>query len=301
MSFFRCPGRCDKPQPGSTVIKRFFPQSLLIIAVLLTASCSAFEFAYNNAPSFVVSEVEDAFDLDSDQSTQLEDGLQQFFIWHRQRELPRYRQFLETAASTLTDGITADEFLDLSAELRLAWQRSMARAIDDLGELALTLTPAQIDHYEEYFLDDSEEYDDYLEMSMQQREIFRVKRGMKRLQRWFGKLDDTQQTKISQHLLELPDFYPAWINYREARQQALLEALRAASVKGITPEQLKFILIDPSSSYAQVFEQERSAYWQAYAEFIGDISGLLSQSQLQHAAERLQDYAEIVNDLVTNN
>jgi hypothetical protein len=282
-------------------MERFYLQGLVIITVLLTASCSAIEFAYNNAPSFVASEVEDAFDLDGDQVTQLEDGLQQFFIWHRQQELPRYRQFLETAASAISDGITADEFLELSAELRLAWQRSLARAIDDLGELALTLTPAQIDHYQQYFLDDSGEYDDYLQMSAQQREIFRVNRSMKRLQRWFGKLDNTQQKKISQRLQQLPDFYPAWINYREARQQALLEALRVASVKGISPEQLKFILIDPTSSYAKVFEQERSAYWRAYAEFIEDISGLLSQSQLQHAVERLQDYADAVNDLVTDN
>ena len=282
-------------------MKRIYLRGLVIIAVLLTASCSAFEFAYNNAPSFVASEVEDAFDLDGDQVTQLEDGLQQFFIWHRQQELPRYRQFMETAASAISDGITADDFLELSAELRLAWQRSLARAIDDLSEIALTLTPAQIDHYQQYFIDESDEYDDYLQMSLQQREIFSVKRGVKRLQRWFGRLDETQQTKISQRLQQLPDFYPAWINYREARQQALLEALRAASVKGISPAQLKYILIDPTSSYAQVFEQERSAYWRVYAEFIEDISGLLRPSQLQHAVERLQDYADVVNDLMTDN
>ena len=282
-------------------MKRIYLRGLVIIAVLLTASCSAFEFAYNNAPSFVASEVEDAFDLDGDQVTQLEDGLQQFFIWHRQQELPRYRQFMETAASAISDGITADDFLELSAELRLAWQRSLARAIDHLSEIALTLTPAQIDHYQQYFIDESDEYDDYLQMSVQQREIFSVKRGVKRLQRWFGRLDETQQTKISQRLQQLPDFYPAWINYREARQQALLEALRAASVKGISPAQLKYILIDPTSSYAQVFEQERSAYWRVYAEFIEDISGLLRPSQLQHAVERLQDYADVVNDLMTDN
>ena len=282
-------------------MKRIYLRGLVIIAVLLTASCSAFEFAYNNAPSFVASEVEDAFDLDGDQVTQLEDGLQQFFIWHRQQELPRYRQFMETAASAISDGITADDFLELSAELRLAWQRSLARAIDHLSEIALTLTPAQIDHYQQYFIDESDEYDDYLQMSVQQREIFSVKRGVKRLQRWFGRLDETQQTKISQRLQQLPDFYPAWINYREARQQALLEALRAASVKGISPAQLKYILIDPTSNYAQVFEQERSAYWRVYAEFIEDISELLRPSQLQHAVERLQDYADVVNDLMTDN
>ena len=281
-------------------MKRIYPRCFIIIIALLAVSCSTIEFAYNNAPAFVAKEFEDAFDLDDDQLKQLDSRLQQFFIWHRQQELPRYRQFLETAASTITDGITAGEFLELSTELQLAWQRSLARAIDDLGGLALTLTPAQIDHYQQYFRDDSGEYDDYQQMSAQQREIFRVKHSLKQLQRWFGRFDETQREKISGQLQQLPDFHPAWISYREARQQALLEVLRSASIQGITTTQLKFILLDPSSSYARVFEQERSAYWQTYAEFIEDLSGLLRQSQLQHAVDRLQNYSDTVKDLLEN-
>jgi hypothetical protein len=281
-------------------MRRLFLLCFITIATLLTAGCSALGFAYNNAPSFVASALEDAFDLDDAQQRELDLRLQKFFAWHRQQELPRYQQTMDVAAVTIADGITAAEILEINAALRLAWQRSLTRAIDDLGDLALTLSAAQINHLQQYFADESSEDRDYLQMSAQQREIFRVKRGLKRLQDWFGKFDETQREKISLRLQQLPEFYPAWISYRQARQQALLDALRAAASEGLSPQQLKFILLDPTSVYARRFEPVRSAYWQSYAQALEDIGGLLRKAQLQHAVNRLQDYAETVADLASN-
>ena len=278
---------------------RRFPLCCLGIAMLLTGGCSAISFAYNNAPSFVAGELDDAFDLDEAQERQLDERLQKFFAWHRQHELPRYQKTMTAAAITIADGITAAEFLDISANLRLAWRRLLTQAIDDFGDFALMLSPAQIDHFEQYFHDDTEEYRDYLQMSEQQREIFRVKRSLKRLQDWFGKLDETQREKISLRLKQLPDSYPAWISYREARQQALLTALRRAADDGLSQQQLKIILLDPGTDYARNYEPVRSAYRQSYAQAIEDIGGLLRKSQLQHAVNRLQDYANTVADLAS--
>jgi hypothetical protein len=280
-------------------MRRFSLPCFVTIAMLLIGGCSAISYAYNNAPSFVASELEDAFDLDAAQERQLDERLQKFFAWHRQHELPRYQKTMNAAAITIADGITAAKFLDISANLRLAWQRLLAQAIDDFGDLALTLSPAQIDHFEQYFHDDAQEHRDYLEMSKQQRQIFRVKRSLKRLQDWFGKLDETQREKISLRLKQLPDYYPAWISYREARQQALLTALRAAATDGLSQQQLKFILLDPTTDYARNYEPVRRAYWHSYAQAIEDIGGLLRKSQLQHAVNRLQDYANTVTDLAS--
>jgi hypothetical protein len=280
-------------------MRRFFLLCCLSIAMLLTGGCSAISFAYNNAPSFVAGELDDAFDLDAAQERELGERLQKFFAWHRQQELPRYQQTITAAATTITDGITAAEILEISADLRLAWRRLLTQAIDDFGDFALTLSPAQIDHFEQYFHDDAEEYRDYLQMSAQQREIFRVKRSLKRLQDWFGKLDETQREKISLRLKQLPDYYPAWISYREARQQALLTALRRAATDGLSQQQLKVILLDPGTDYALNYEPVRRAYWQSYAQAIEDIGGLLRKSQLQHAVNRLQDYANTLADLAS--
>lgn len=281
-------------------MRRFYLLCFITIATLLAGGCSAISFAYNNAPSFVADELDDAFDFDEAQQGQLDERLQKFFAWHRQHELPRYQQTMNAAAIAIGDGFTAAECLEIIAELRLAWRRSLTQAIEDFGDLALTLTPAQIEHFQQYFHDDSEEYRDYLQMTAEQREIFRVNRAIKQLQNWFGKFDDLQRKKISLRLKQLPEFYPAWISYREARQQALLDALRAAATEGLTRQKLKFILLDPTSDYASEFEPFREAYWHAYAQAIEDISGMLSKAQLQHAVNRLQDYSDTVADLASN-
>jgi hypothetical protein len=273
------------------------PFRVLLIACSLLTGCSAIDFAYNNAPSFVAGEFDDAFDLSDAQSDELDTRLQQFFAWHRQQELTQYRQFLETSAATIADGIEADEVLRIGEELRQTWRRTFARAIDDLGDLALTLTPQQIDHYEEYFRDKSSEYDDYLQMSAQQQEIYQVDRQLDRLERWFGDFDDLQRERISRRLQSLPDIYPAWIRYREARHRAMVAALREASTSGLTRQQIKFILLDDSTEYARAFEPERRAYWRAYAEMLEEISADFDSSQLQYAAGRLRNYAEIADGL----
>jgi hypothetical protein len=188
--------------------------------------------------------------------------------------------------------------LALRAEFMLAVQRSVTRLIDDVGSIAATLTPAQIDHYQQYFRDDAVDHEDYLQMSLQQREIHRVERNVKRLQNWFGKFGELQREKISLRLQRVPDLYPAWISYREARQQALLNALRDAATDGLSIRQLKFILLDPASDHARAYEPARNAYWNAYAQALADISASLDKTQLEHAVSRLQNYSEIVAELM---
>ena len=270
---------------------------LLAICTLLATGCSAIGFAYNNAPSYFASELEDAFDLDNTQRRELDTRMQQFFNWHRQQELSRYQQVLDDAALNAADGISAPEFLQFIDGLRLAFLRLLGQAIISFGDMGLTLTPAQIDHYDRYYREISAEYYDYLEMSLQQREIYREEQALERLEKWFGPFDANQLQKIRPRLRQLPEFYEAWIRYREERQRALVTALREAPTAGLSEQQLKTILLDPETDYARAFEVERIAYWQVYAQMVEDISGGLSKAQLKHAIDRLRKYSLAFEDL----
>ena len=261
--------------------------------LLWLSACSVVDMAYNNAPSFVAGEFEDAFDLNAAQSSQLDARLEQFFAWHRQEELSRYREFLEHAALAAADGITAAEFLTLRDDIWAAWERSIDRGIDSLGDLFTRLTPEQIEQYREYHRDSSEEYQDYLEKSAQQREIYRVEKNFDRLEDWFGEFDYPQKKKITQRLRQIPDIYEPWIEYREQRHRALVGAMQ----QGLTGQKLKAIMLDPSTDHARAFEPSREAYWRAYAEALEDIDSWLSPRQRQHLVNRLQRYARIVQDL----
>ena len=269
--------------------KLVFAGSLL----LWLSGCSVADIAYNNAPGFVAGELEDAFDLSAEQSSQLDSRLEQFFIWHRQQELSRYREFLERAALAAADGITASEFLTLRNDIAVAWERSVEKGIDSLGDLFTNLTPEQIEQFQQYHRENSEEYQDYLEKSAQQQEIYRVERSFENLENWFGEFDFLVEERIRERLRQVPDIYHPWIEYREQRHQALVNAMQA----GLSRQQLKTIMQDSSTDFARAFEPARQAYWQAYAAALEDISSWLSEDQRQRVVTRLQRYARLVERL----
>jgi hypothetical protein len=260
---------------------------------LILAGCSMIDIAYNNAPTLVSSEIDDAFDLDSLQNTQLDSRLEQFFVWHREEELIRYQQLLDQAALAAADGITAAEFMALNRDIRLAWRRSLEKAIDSFGDLAITLTPQQIENYQQYHRESFSEFNDYLEKSAQQREIFRVSRTYDRLEDWYGDFDEFQEDKIVLRLQQVPDIYEPWLRYREARQQAFIRVLNRAATTGISQAELKAVLLDPSTEYSLAYEPLRQSYWQAFAIALEDINRWLTREQRQRAVNKLRKYAQV--------
>jgi len=270
-------------------------QKLLFASALLLCltGCSVADMAYSRAPGYITGELEEAFDLSAAQTSQLGTRLEPFFIWHREEELSRYRDFFERAALSATDGITAEEFLRLRDDVGAAWNRAVGKGIDSLGDLFDNLTSEQIEQFRRYHRESSEEYRDYLEKSAQQREIYRVGRSFERLENWFGKFDSMLADRITERLRQVPDFYLPWIEYRERRHQALVAAMET----GLTRQQFRTIMLDPSTDFARAFEPARQAYWQAYAAALEDISSWLSKNHRQHAVSRLQRYARVVERL----
>ena len=271
--------------------------ALLGAALLALTGCGLTNLAYDHAPTLVAGRFDDAFDLDSSQSRELDNRLQQYFTWHRMHELSRYREALERAALDSADGIGAGEFLRLNREIRGAWRRAVEKAIDSLGDLAVTLTPEQIEKFRRYHEEQSGKYREYLAKTPQQREIFRVERDLERLEKWFGDFGFLLEDRVRNRLRQLPDLYEPWIRYREARHQALVVALRDATQNGIDTTRLKTVMLDPDTEYARAYEPARRAYWQAFAEAVEDISGWADDNQRQRVVSKLQDYARIVEEL----
>lgn len=273
---------------------------LLLIALpglLWLSSCSIVNLAYDNASTLVSARLEDAFALTEAQQVALEPRLDELLAWHRNDELPRYRELLESAATQAADGISASEIIWLSDSVRAAWQRLLARMVDCCSDLATQLTPAQIEHFARYHREQSGEYDDYLEMSEQQREIFRADRQIGRLQKWFGDFDEGLELRIRKRLAAVPDIWLPWYRFREARHRELLRVLAQNDDPVTMRRELEFVLFEPQSAHASEFERARRLYWRGYAAAIEDIDGWLSKQQRDRAVARLRDYAQVVTEL----
>lgn len=274
-----------------------WPASCFAVLTLLLSSCGLVEMAYNNAPSLTAGEFDDAFDLDEDQRDRLEARLERFLAWHRDNELIHYEQLLREAAARTEDGITASDTLWLVDEVRRTWRRGVARVIDDVADLGTGLTPAQLGQLEEYFAESSEEYDDYLAMSEQQRAIHRAQRRLKRLERVFGDFDDYLEARVLARLEQLPDLRESWIEFRRARFTAQLDALRRHDDAEALRQALQRVWLSPDTDYARRFEAQRTLYWREFASALEEIDGWLKSHHRRRAVERLLDYADTIADL----
>jgi hypothetical protein len=264
---------------------------LLAPWLLLLSSCSAVDIAYNNAPSWVGGKIDDAFNLNGNQRQQLDTQLQSFFRWHHEQELQRYQVVLDQAARHAEDGISVDEFLELNHQVEKTWDRTVTKAIDEFGDLASSINPAQIKHFRFYYLEKSEKHDDYLEKTPQQRNLHRARRSLDRLEGWYGDFDDDLSERVITRLQQLPDIYQPWEKYRGARHQALIEVLEKKPNQ--IKRELRRVLLSNDTTYAQEFEPARKSYRLAYANALEEINGWLSPMQRQKVVKKLQDYSQI--------
>ena len=269
---------------------------LCLLAIFVT-SCSAIDWAYNNAPSFAADEIAEAFDLDSAQTEQVEARLSGFFGWHRRQELPRYEAMLQRASMAVGDGLSTDEVLWLVGEMRAIRSRTMARALDDIAELSVQLTADQIDHFDAHYRERVEDREDYLKKSAQQREIQRGQRDIERLEDWFGDIDEPLRSRVLERLAQIPDLRESWFRYSDARHDAVVAVLRGNGDGDARRAQLQRILVDEDTDFARAYEPYRQAFWQAYAAALADISEWLTPRHYRAAAERLDRYAMIATRL----
>ena len=121
--------------------------------------------------------------------------------------------------------------------------------------------------------------------------MYRARRGLDRLENWFGDFDDELWERVINRLQQLPDLYQHWIEYREQRHKALIVVLQQPAGPQQIKQDLLRVLLDEDSAYAEKFGKARNLYWLAYAAALEEISSWLSPEQRLKATRKLQDYA----------
>ncbi len=281
-------------------MKALLKPLLCVIAVLILTSCSAIKLVYDRAPKLAANALDDTFDLNRDQRSQLDARLKSFFQWHRQNELPRYRQFLTEVSSEVTEGITAAEIIRFSQQARAARDRAMAKAIDLVGDLASSLSPAQIEHFERTYQKKRAEHDEDRAKSPEVRAEKRTKRHLKRIEHWTGSFSAKEEKRIIARLMQLPAAHAEWDNYRDAQHQALVEILSEASNTANpenTQQQLRELLLDHENRLNRPLQPIRQRSLQAWSEAAEEISSWLTEKQKQKAVAKLKKYASVIAEI----
>ena len=199
-----------------------------LLALALLVGCSANRFLYNRADTFVRWAVDDYVDFTSEQQQRFDDNLDVLLDWHRQVELPQYREFIFLSIAALDDGVTIDEAIVISEAIEQAVNRLQAEFIElllltgeDLSEQQILDFLAELDRQQQEFAEerlvrDEETYAADAAKSLE---------GLAK--RLLGRLDEAQQSLIASRSKELTRIDRLWYDDRTvwgATLRTILEA-----------------------------------------------------------------------------
>jgi hypothetical protein len=198
------------------------------LGALLLVSCSSIKLGYNNADTLLVYSLDSYFDLDDAQEKLVKERVRELMAWHRSTQLVAYARFLEDTERKVGNGrVSADEVLAFQQALNEKMMKIGEQAAPELARLALTLTPAQVNHFADKLAkDNSKARREFLKIAGKETLDDRVKAYAERTETWFGSLSKEQLEMVRTALAAQPASQQWWMEERERRQKDLVVVLR---------------------------------------------------------------------------
>ncbi|MFT5534209.1 MAG: hypothetical protein ACI8WM_001910 [Burkholderiaceae bacterium] len=273
--------------------------------IVVLAGCSALRLTYSNGETLSYWWLNNYVGFDQIQRTQVRTQLDNLFFWHQKTQLPDYAQLMGTGQRRLqnpvTPGIVRNDYDVLKKRLVVI----LDQALPALADLALSLSPEQINRIESKLADSTERYrKDYLVGDVEERQEFRYKKVMKQAEYWFGDFSDAQQARIRQLSDARPLDNERVMADRTQRHQDLILLLRKIRLD----QAPRVAVVRALKEYTRVHYErsgngDNAVYFAASTDasirLTADIIALATPQQKTHALEQFQDLQKIFLELAT--
>jgi len=269
---------------------RFSP-SLLV--VLLLAGCSAVQFGYRHADTFLAWTVDDFFDLDHGQKELLKPGVESLLAWHRTEQLPDYARFLEAIQARLGGPLTHADVKWLVDEARARYITVVERAVVEGAPVLAKLSPHQIDELERRLKKDNKKFaDKYLKDDLAKRQRKRAERFIDIAEYWLGSLGDEQEKRIHEIAAEGVTGYTQRLAERQRVQREFLAILREDNNAASLVPKLKAWIANWEGGRSAEARQAFARAGEQTLRMMLAVTDTLGAQQREHAQKRLRSYAE---------
>ncbi|QSP96348.1 DUF3549 domain-containing protein [Marinobacter salinisoli] len=278
-----------------TLLGRAFKTSLVALALLALAACSSNKMAYRYADWGIVWWVDDFIPLTGDQRAQLSRDIEEFRQWHCSSELPRYQAWLDSLMLDVSERDLAYRDVELhQQDLFELFPPLLDRVVPIATRLLSSLSEQQVEELARNLRDNQQEYrEKYLGDSPVRTVEARAERAEKRIERWFGDLNDEQKTIVRRWAENRGRQTEIWLQGRRNWQEALLAALDRRNDPGFDQEVARLIKQSEQvrgTAYESMMEDGRSALTALLHE-------LIEASGPQHLAHLQQQAASLDGDL----
>lgn len=218
-----------KHTPVRILLRRITAFFAVVLAAVILSGCLV-KLAYNNLDTLIFWRADTFFDLSPEQTRFVEKRLAEQLRWHRTEELPKTIDFFRRAQAAVKDSLTTIELEELFASVNTGLSVVAVHASADTAELFAQIDDAQIVHLEHALAEANEEWEERLELPLDERREDREERILDVVEDWIGDLDDAQRDALAAASRRIPDILEVWLNYRRERQRQFVNLVRSARI-----------------------------------------------------------------------
>ena len=270
---------------------------LFFTLLFFVSGCSTGKLFYDYGDEMVSWQVDNYFDLTSKQEEWIEERMRRHLYWHREQELPLYRNFLIEVQNRSGDGLTMKELDEGYAMIDQKRIRTLEELLPDTASFLAGISPEQINTLEKKMIEDNQE----LEEEMGSSEDLLSERWenfWEQMEDWFGDLSDDQQDKINrlhtEWFSDSADLLVARLERRRKSQLQFLTQLRYSQDKAELEKWLRRYVIN----WGGETDSARRARILINKKRILQVDKLLTPEQRMHAVKELDEWIEILDSII---
>lgn len=287
------------------VFSRLFKKGVMLAAVASMSACSLFKVGYNNAPALAHTWLITRIDLYDDQSALARRNLDAFFVWHREHELPQFRERLLALAdrSGQLNTATVQEVEEVSDAFRQSLARSAKKASVLLAPAMLSLWPNQVEPLQKLLDSSNEDYrEDNLEISIEEKRDKLKETMSSRFETWLGPLSKDQSRLIATWADNRPDYSDARYESRLAQQKKYMALVEQAANRQVIEKklaaELEKLLNGWQAPKDKAERQQTEERRELVLELVVAVLGLSTAEQTEHFRQQASDWALDLGELI---
>lgn len=270
---------------------------ILLIVITFISGCTV-RTAYNYLDWYLAWQVDDYVELTDEQDEQFDRLVDEFIVWHRQQELPRYRDMLATLKNAVEQQ-NSEQLKQTLTTARTLWldsaQQIAPNAILLLNKLSMEQRRELVSNIRKKQVEDHEKWRKRETRSIEKKQ----EESIEQLANTLG--DVTEQQK--QDLLANFDDYTSTTEMRIASRELWLKKFEQALLTQQNIDQLTlFSLFTDISSYrSEKYMAASAENMQKNLAFLTRQLPNLTADQQEHVIDNIQDYIEDLDYLIKQN
>ena len=271
------------------------------IVLLSLIGCSRTQVIYNFSDWFVVSKIDNYFQLTSPQQVFLEKEMDHLLTWHRSRELPEIANTLSEFKTRYQDGLSSEDLDWIKEDHRNYFNRFFIQAAPAFSQFLTTLQDDQIEHFKMEIESSNEFLTKQLDMTDEEMVDDAHEWFIGILEDWFGTLQPGQISLIKDWIKIEREWISLKLENRRSFQGEFYTLLKSSKTQVEIEAQLVHWIEQPDTRWPPEFRMKLEQKIKAWNQILLQVDSIVTPPQRDRALGKIQGYIYDFRQLALTN